>query len=141
MNKLVASAAIVAAITSAVHIFMGGPEIAAPLLVPNFLPVADELRLVLYVCWHIVSVALVFSAAALARSAMPRHAPSSRALVQFISIMWLGFATVFIAVALWHGGIVWLLKLPQWVLLGPVGVLGLLGASRSFQPNPLRGPA
>jgi hypothetical protein len=52
------------------------------------------------------------------------------AQVKIVSYLWLSFGGVFIVVDLVYGGYPMLLRLPQWVLLLPVGVLGLWGARR-----------
>ena len=62
-------------------------------------------------------------------------------MVQFASVLWLAFGAVFVVVAATQPGSGLFLKLPQWVLLVPVGLLGWLGANNSFKPKPLRGSA
>jgi len=126
MNRTLLFTAILAAFTAAVHIFVGTPEIQKPLL-QSALP--QEVSLLLYTCWHLVSVTLSLSAAAFFVSARANLAGSSRNMVKFVSYMWLCFGFVFVAVALIHSGVLMLLKLPQWILLLPVGVLGLWGCS------------
>jgi hypothetical protein len=126
MNRTLLFTALLAAFTAAVHIFVGTPEIQKPLL-QSALP--QEVSLLLYTCWHLVSVTLSLSAAAFFVSAFANITDSSRNMVKLVSYMWLGFGVVFITVALLHSGVSMLLKLPQWILLLPVGALGLLGCS------------
>jgi hypothetical protein len=126
MNRTLLFTAILAAFTAAVHIFVGTPEIQKPLL-QSALP--QEVRLLLYTCWHLVSVTLSLSAVAFFVSAFANLSDSSRNMVKLVSFMWLCFGFVFVAVALLHSGVSMLLKLPQWILLLPVGALGLLGCS------------
>jgi hypothetical protein len=135
MNKQLLSAALLTAFIAAVHIFMGGTDVAAPLLVSRL---AEEPRLTLYAVWHLVSVTLGLSAIALYISALPRHADASRYLVLFISILWLCFGTVFLIVAFTQPGEGLFLKMPQWILFIPVGVLGLWGATGSRWYHPKR---
>lgn len=121
MNRKLLLAGLLAAFTAIVHIAVGTPEVAGPLLRA---PWASELRLLLYACWHLVSCALALSALALLAAARNKELAGRRALVAFISLMWAAFGLVFVLIALPHGGVPMLLKLPQWILLLPVGLLG-----------------
>jgi len=135
MNKLLLSAAILAAITTAVHAFVGGNDVAAPLLASQL---GEEPRLTLYAVWHMATVALGLSALAFFVGALPRYAAGSRSMVQFASVLWLAFGAVFVVVAATQPGSGLFFKLPQWVLLVPVGLLGWRGANHSFKPKPLQ---
>jgi hypothetical protein len=128
MNRLLLVASVLAAFTACIHVFVGTAEIASPLLSSSLAP---EVSFLLYACWHLVSCALVFSAIALFVSALPRHRQSARLLALFVSWLWLAFGAIFVVVGLVgaHGTL--LFKLPQWVLLLPVGILGLLGCASS----------
>ena len=131
MNRPLFFAALLAAFVAAVHVFVGTPEIEGPLL-QSALP--QEVRLLLYACWHLVSVTLTLSAAAFFISARARCTPPSHHMVKLVSYLWICFGLVFIVVALLYSGPPMLLKLPQWALLLPVGALGLWGCSnRSLQ--------
>jgi len=138
MNKLLLSASILATATTIVHAFAGGGDVAAPLLASQL---SEEPRLTLYAVWHMATVALGLSALAFFVGALPRYSADSRSMVQFASVLWLAFGAVFVVVAATQPGSGLFLKLPQWVLLLPVGLLGLLGADNSFKPKPLRGSA
>jgi hypothetical protein len=52
------------------------------------------------------------------------------AAVKLVSYLWLSFGAVFIGIDLIYAGPPMLLQLPQWVLLLPVGALGLWGVRR-----------
>jgi hypothetical protein len=138
MNKFLLSASILAAATAAIHVFAGGQDIAMPLLNSQL---AEVPRLTLYAVWHMATAALALSAAALFIGAMPRYAAAGRLMVLFVSALWLAFGAVFVLVATFQAGAGLYFKLPQWVLLLPVGLLGVLGANNSFKPKPLRGSA
>lgn len=125
MNRLLAIAAFLAAFTAAVHIFAGGEDTAVPLLASTL---AGEPKLTLYAVWHMASVTLAMSAIALFVGSLPRHAHPARYLVLFVSALWCVFGVVFLVVATLQPEGGWLLKLPQWVLLLPVGLLGLWGS-------------
>lgn len=128
MNRWFLSAGLLACFTALVHVFAGGPSVAAPLLDSA---IAEVPRLTMYACWHLVSVALAGSGLALLAAARPAAAAQSRALVGFIAALWLGFGLVILAVALQQPGSGWLWKMPQWVILLPVGLLGFAGLRRA----------
>lgn len=130
MNRLLVFAAVLAAFTAAVHILAGGSDVAAPLLAS---PMAGEPKLTLYAVWHMVSVALAMSAPALFIGSLPRHARAARYLVLFVSTLWCAFGLVFLCVVAIQPEGGWLFKLPQWVLLLPVGLLGLWGGVDAAQ--------
>jgi hypothetical protein len=130
MNRPLVVAAFLAAFTALVHLFAGGPDIAAPLLASTL---ADEPRLTLYAVWHMATVALALSALALFVAALPRHAAAARYMVLFISALWCAFGIVFLSVIAIQQEGEWLFKLPQWLLLLPVGLLGLWGSGRGIR--------
>lgn len=130
MNRILMLASLLAAATAAIHVFVGGADIATPLLASAL---ESEPKLVLYACWHGASAAFVLSALALLIGALPGHAAASRYLIAAVSIWWLSLGGVFLAIIATQPGegLLWLM--PQWVLLLPVGLLGLLslrGAAR-----------
>jgi hypothetical protein len=129
MNRPLLAAAVLAAFTAGVHLIVGSAEIATPLLNS---PLAVELSYLLYACWHLVSCALAFSAVAFFVCALGRHRYDGRLLALFISWLWLAFGAVFLVIGFVGADGSLLFKLPQWLLLLPVGVLGLLG-SASFR--------
>jgi len=130
VNRPLVVAALLAAFTAAVHLFAGGPDIAAPLLASTL---ADEPRLTLYAVWHMATVALAISALGLFVAALPRHAAAARYMVLFISVLWCAFGGVFLAVIAIQPESDLLFKLPQWILLLPVGLLGLWGSGRGVR--------
>lgn len=127
-DRLLLSAGILATFTALVHVFVGTPEIQQPLL-SSSLPA--PLSLLLLACWHLVSVALVVSGLALAWCALRANRARAGILPLVISLMWLLFGLVFVAVALAYLGTAGLALLPQWVLLLPVGLLAGIAGLRS----------
>jgi hypothetical protein len=93
---------------------------------------AGEPKQTLYAVWHMASWVLLVSAIALFLASLPKHQRSYRPVVVFISILWLLFAITFLAIAMIQPGSGWFLRLPQWILLAPVGALGLWGAMKPF---------
>lgn len=128
MNRLLVIAALLAAFTAAIHIFVGGKDTAVPLLTSS---ITGEPKLTLYAVWHMASVTLTMSAVALFVGSLPRHAHAARYLVLFISALWCAFGAVYLVVVAIQPEGGWLFKLPQWVLLLPVGLLGLWGGSNT----------
>lgn len=119
-DRCLLAAGALAAFTGAVHVLAGTPEIQQPLLTSS-LP--QSVSLLLLACWHLVSVALLVSAAALLWLAGPARRPLAAMPVLAIAFMWLLFGLVFIVIALEFQGVRGLLTLPQWSLLVPVGLL------------------
>lgn len=129
IDRVLAAAAVVAAGTTLLHIFGGGATIARPLLDSSL---DDVVRLTLYVVWHMVTVALGFSAVALAIAAAPNRHVGMRPLVAFISMLWIAFGAVFLFVAAADGGGTdrYFGDFGQWIVLMPVGILGLWSLRR-----------
>ena len=134
MKKLPLFASIIAAVTTLIHAFVGGADTAGPLLSSH---IAEESRLTLYAVWHMASITLGLSAVGLFFAALPLHSASSRYMAHFIAVLCLLFGLAFLAVAATQPGAGLFLKLPQWILLLPVGVLAWLGSKNSFKPMPL----
>ena len=122
MNWRLVIASLLALLTAAIHIFWGGQDVAGPLLTSTL---AVDPKLTLYAVWHMASCVLAFSAIALFIGSLPKYAKAAQSLVYFISILWLSFAIIFLVIALVQPENGWFLKLPQWILLAPVGFLGL----------------
>lgn len=134
-NRVLQLAAAIAAFSALLHIFMGGAEIAAPLLAA---PLDSEVKLVSYAVWHMASVALSLSAIALFIGSLPKYAQDARLLVLFVSALWSGFGLCFLAVAATQDGENLFLTLAQWTLLLPVGLLGFWASYRRSQPGATR---
>ncbi len=127
-NRVIVAAAALGAFTTVLHVFGGGVSVARPIAESSM---ADEPRLLALSVWHMVSIVLGLSAAALAVAARPKHAVPSRFMVLFISTLWVGFGLAVMGVGLTqaNGELFW--KLPQPILLIPVGVLGFWGTLRT----------
>lgn len=135
MNRLLALAAMLATATTLIHVYVGGGDTVEPLLASQL---GDGPRLTLYAVWHMASVALGLSSVALFVGSIPKHATDSRYMLMFVSALWIASGIAFLTVAATQPGQGLFLKLPQWLLLLPVGLLSWLGANNSFKRNPLR---
>lgn len=129
-NRILLAAAILAAFTAAVHTIGGTLEIHAPLLAA---PLPESLILLMYACWHLVTVTLVLSAVALYWTSCGNRVVTNYALPIFVGVLWLLFGLVFILVALYFAGFKALVMLPQWTLLIPIGMLSLFGGCSAMQ--------
>jgi hypothetical protein len=127
MNKWLLVAGVLAGVVALIHVFAGGHDVAAPLLASSL---AEDVRLTLYAVWHMVSVLLAVSAGALAWAAWPEQGLKAISVVRLVAVLWIASGLVFLVVALTQPGEGLLLKLPQWILLIPVGVLAWVGAGR-----------
>ena len=100
-----------AAFTALLHSLLGSYDTLIPMLEADLDP---ALRGTFHACWHFVSLFLLFSTYAFWRG---------RAGAGDLAALWIGFAVLFFGVGLWQGGVSGLMVLPQWILLGPAGVL------------------
>lgn len=133
MNRKLFITALLAALTASVHIFIGTPEIETPLLQSSM---PHELSLLLYVCWHLVSIILVFSSVIFFLAARTAFHIKYQYTAKLLSLLWLSFGFAFIVIAMWDSGTSMLIKLPQWILFLPIGALGFWGSSNtSFQDH------
>ena len=120
MNVYLATAAGFSLFTALLHTFLGGREIARPLLDAS--DINDVAKYTNYYCWHLVTIALFAMAVSFAWTSMN---PAAQAL----AVCWTAIATLF---ALWSIAlVVWkeqsIVAMPQWGLFTAIAVLGLLG--------------
>ncbi len=122
MNVWLFSAGIVCGITALIHTFAGQSLI-------NVFLSATLPRLVkstLLACWHMVTVMLFVTSGMLlwAAWALPE---TLQPLLAFIATLFLGFGVVCIGAGVWFYRLQGWWRLPQWVLLAPVGALSWAG--------------
>ena len=123
MNIWVFAAGTICIFTSLVHIFAGQIDPVKPFLESDF---PDIPKATLLGCWHIVSAVLVISGFALAYIGW-FNLGGYQNIVIGLSISFVIFAFVFVAVGWYFFKFQTFIKLPQWTLLLPIGVLGLVG--------------
>jgi hypothetical protein len=126
MNGWLLAAGITAFGVAAVHITAGHRDVVRPLL---SCPLPDEPKRVLHAVWHMVTIDLVLSAAALVYLALAEDTSAARMTGWFVAAHFVAYAAVFLAVTLSVGWPKPLLRLPQWILLLPVAVLTAAGAA------------
>ncbi len=129
MNRPLLAAALLAAFTTALHIFGGTPEVEAPLLQSGM---PTRVNLMLLACWHLVTAALALSAIVLG---LAHRTPTTQSMAQvrLVSYLWLSFGATFIGIDLVYGGPLMVLMLPQWALFLSGGALGLWGFHREAE--------
>ena len=117
-NTLRRTAALLALLTAGVHTILGGLDSLMPLLEAGIDPVAEG---ALHASWHIVGAFLLWSAFAFW---------TGGAIAKHFAGLWIVSAVIFIGVDLWQSGLPGLIQNPQWVILGPVGLMAWFSASR-----------
>lgn len=119
MDWLLIVAGVLALLTTIIHIFVGGNGAAKPLLASSL---ADGAKYALYACWHFVSGFFVLSTLVLFLEGF--GSLEEPGVIVGVSSLWVLFGLVFLFISLWVNNIEGVFKLPQWVLLLPVGILG-----------------
>ena len=112
------AAAIMSVVTFAVHTFVGGPRVAAPLLADTNLPKAA--KWLNYYCWHITTIYTLLMGGAYAYVAMY---PEKIELVIFLSILNVSFAVLSAIVA--FKGNINPFRFPSTSLFATVSMLGI----------------
>jgi len=125
MNLWWLAAGLLCLVTAFVHTVAGHFNPVLPFLRAEL---DATVKATLYACWHMVTVTLVLSALALVGLGLSPGLAGASLLAAFLAGLYILYGLVFLVIgARWfrRGG---LLRLPQWVLLGPVGILAALGA-------------
>ena len=119
LNAPLAAAAALSAFTAAVHAFLGGRDVAKPLLEAEM---ARTPKLTSYYCWHVVTITLIAMSLGFAIAAADPGAAIS-------AVTWTLIAAAF---AIWSVALfIWKrmhpFALPQWALFAPIAGLGAWG--------------
>jgi|GEM_PF-2500134 len=124
LGMLRRGAALLALLTAGVHTFVGGMDTLMPMLQAGLDPVAEG---AMHASWHIVAAFLFWSAIVFWRGG-----PA----VKHFAGLWMASALIFILVDLWQSGPAGLMQNPQWIILGPVGLLAWFSPERPvFKPS------
>jgi len=105
------TAAVLAVLTAGAHTFVGGMDSLRPMLEAGLDPVAAG---ALHASWHVVTAFLFWSGVVFWKGS-----PAAR----HFAGLWVASALIFILVDLWQSGPPGLMQNPQWIILGPVGLL------------------
>lgn len=126
-QKLLIASSILAVLSFLVHTIMGTSEIQGPLLDSNL---SEILKVILYVCWHIVSITLFAFTWILFKLRNVELSDSTRMVLRTLGVCWIAFGLLFPTVAFWIDGIHFILRFPQVLLLTPTGILCYLGSKK-----------
>ena len=119
LNAPLAVAAGLSAFTACIHAFLGGRDVARPLLQADMARVPKFTN---YYCWHIVTIVLVAMALGFAHAAV---APAAMIGAVTWTLIAAAFAVWSIALFLWKR--MHPFALPQWALFAPIAALGVWG--------------
>jgi len=123
MNALLLLAAAVTAAVSLLHVIAGHRD---PVLVLLASELPEVPKRTLHAVWHLVSLQLFLSAAALTVAGLA-DPTDARPLLLFLGLQFAGYTAVFLTITL---AVDWpraLWRLPQWMLFPPIVVLIALG--------------
>ena len=112
-------------LTALVHLIGGQLDIIKPFLRCDLAAVP---KATLHACWHMVTVILFVSAIALLYSGVNPTSTGCNVLALFIGGQFVAYAIVFLVFALAGNWSKKLIRLPQWILLLPIGVLSIVGS-------------
>lgn len=119
-NSWFLAAALASAATLLIHFFLGGREIARPLLDASDIdPIAKPTN---YYCWHLVTLTLAVMAAGFIWGGFDAGAKDVPAIMLALAIT---FAVWNVALIVWHGRSP--LLMPQWVMFATISALGIAG--------------
>lgn len=124
MNIWIFSSGLLALLTTLVHVFAGQIDPVRPFLNSKL---DDIPKATLLACWHLVSVTLFASSLMLLYVGW-YGIDSLYFLIQSLGFLYILYASVFVAVGLYFFGSKVFVKLPQWILLLPIGLLAIYGA-------------
>ncbi|PMO02528.1 hypothetical protein BCT19_19745 [Vibrio splendidus] len=124
MNIWIFSSGLLALFTALVHVFAGQIDPVRPFLKSKL---DDIPKATLLACWHLVSVTLFVSSLMLLYVGW-YGIDSLYFLIQLLGFLYILYASVFVAVGLYFFGAKVFVKLPQWTLLLPIGLLANYGA-------------
>ncbi len=112
-------------LTALIHLIGGQIGVIKPFLRCDL---AAMPKATLHACWHIVTILLFASAIALLYSGVNPTSTGSNTLALFIGGQFVAYAIVFLVLALAGNWSNKLIRLPQWILLLPIGVLSIVGS-------------
>lgn len=120
MNIPFLVAGLSAAVVALLHVFLGGPAAARPLLETDKL---DKIaKFTLYYCWHLVTIAIFAISAAFLVAAFDRAEQKFAVGAMMVSVAFTFWSLVMI---IQHK--LRFMHFPQWLLFLPVAVFGAFG--------------
>lgn len=119
-NKYWISAGIISAITFIIHLTLGQVDLVNPLLESEL---TTQVKTEFLAVWHMVSIVLLATAFLYIYNGIKNF--TSSITICLLSNLYLGFGVIFIL-----SGIYFSIFVPQWILLIPIGILGLVGIKK-----------
>ncbi len=127
MNPWWLASGVLCLVTAFVHTVAGHSHPVVPFLRTDL---EETAKATLHVCWHLVTVTLFLSAFALLGLGFSPGIAGAGLFAGFLASLYVLFVIVFLVIGVKRFGGK-LLRLPQWTLLLPVGVLAAIGARAS----------
>lgn len=127
MNWWMMIAGMLSLVTAAIHVYLGGPEVHAP--VQSSESLASDVRATMAVVWHGITAILLLSGATKIYAA---RSGRIGAVVVFIAAQYLAFVALFAGYGLSRFGSLWVL--PQWTLFAVI--LGFIGLGLKYPTRP-----
>ena len=124
MVKIWVAAGIINLLTAFIHLIGGHFDPILPFVSSDLAVIP---KATLHAVWHMVTVMLFFSSSVLLYIGIKPNKYASKQIAALLGALYVLFSIVFIVVNIGYG----FFKLPQWVLLFPVGVLSLYGARKA----------
>ena len=120
MSALLRFSSVLTLVTRAVHVFAGGSECVDAMYASSFDSYPRE---TVYACWHLTSLHLALSAVVLLLAGLLPESEAWVTLARAVAAQYVLYALVFLHVARSSGLPQALLKLPQWIVFLPLGLL------------------
>lgn len=112
--------------TALLHLIGGQLDLINPLLQSNL---TNQIKVEMLGVWHMVTIILFATSYIFLKSGFNKKGEVSTDTIAFISYLYLGFSCAFIFASIFSVTLA-----PQWILLLPIGILGILGL-RKFKSN------
>ncbi len=120
MSSLLLFASALTLVTFAAHVFAGGSECVDAMYDSSFDSYPRE---TVYACWHLTSLHLGLSAAVLLLAGLFPGSEAWLTLARAVAVLFVLYALVFLQVARSSGLPQAFLKLAQWIVFLPLGLL------------------
>ena len=124
MNHLILLSGSLCLLTALLHIFLGHQDPIKPFMKLEY---PKDSKAMFLASWHMVSVTLVISTIFSLYIGWVDN-PDFYGIVVFSSILQIGFGLVLLGTGWYYYGSKTMNKLPQWILLISIGLLGLIGS-------------
>lgn len=126
-NRYWIAAGILNLFTAFLHLIGGQLDLINPLLQSNLI---NQVQSEMLGVWHMVTIILFATAFIFLKHAFNQKETYSTQLVSFISYLYIAFSIPFIMSGIYKSTIA-----PQWILLIPIGLLGIFGLRNTRSKN------